>query len=344
MKQIKEILISPQSSLYKAVESLSESALQILMVVNESGKLLGTVTDGDIRRSILQNRNMDTPVSDVMNDKPVTASVETTRAKILFLMQTNMIHCIPILDDQGYVVGLETETRLLREGIEDTWVVLMAGGLGMRLRPLTESMPKPLLPINGKPILEGILERFLEQGFRRFYLSVNYKAEMIQEYFGDGAKWGAEISYLHENKRLGTAGALSLLPKHQMPENILVMNGDLLTSLDFRQFLDFHKKTNAQASMCVRDYSIQVPYGVVEVDGCHFTGIKEKPAHSYYINAGIYLLCSSVIGNVPDDEFLDITDLFETLKNNNHAITVFPLREKWFDIGNLQEYHKAQSE
>lgn len=342
MKQLKEILISPDVTLYQAVEAIGAGALQILLVVDESGRLLGSVTDGDIRRSILKNRSMDDPVSQAMNSKPVVASVGTPREVVLSLMQAKSIHCVPIVDALGCVVGLETETRLLWEGVENTWVVLMAGGLGMRLRPLTEETPKPMLPINGKPILEGILERFLEQGFRKFFISVNYKAEMIQGYFGDGEKWGAEISYLHEDKRLGTAGALSLLPKNNVPENLIVMNGDLLTTVDFRQFLDFHKKGKSLASMCVRDYSMQVPYGVVEVEGHNFAGITEKPAHRYYINAGIYLFRSGVLKEVPEGEFLDITTLFEQLKDQNHSLSVFPMRENWLDIGDVKEYEKAQ--
>jgi len=344
MKQLKEIFISPNATLYQAVESIGAGALQILLVVDEAGILLGSVTDGDIRRSILQGRNMDASIEHAMNSEPVVAQIGASREFVLSLMQAHVIHCIPIVDEQGRVVGLETETRLLWEGVEDTWVVLMAGGLGMRLRPLTEERPKPMLPINGKPILEGILERFLEQGYRKFFISVNYKAEMIEDYFGDGSRWGAEISYLHEDKRLGTAGALSLLPDRDVPEHILVMNGDLLTTVDFRQFLDFHKKTKAQASMCVRDYSMQVPYGVVEVDGHRFEGIKEKPAHRYYINAGIYLLSSSVLEEVPEDEFFDITSLFEKLKRQEQSLSVFPMRENWLDIGDVNEYKKAQIE
>jgi len=342
MKQIKEILISPNVTLYQAVEAIDTGSLQVLLVVNELGQLCGSVTDGDIRRSILKGKNMDTPVSEIMNSEPVVATAGTTREAVHLLMKANEIHCVPVVDDQGRVIGLETETRLIRAGVEETWVVLMAGGLGMRLRPLTEEIPKPMLPINGKPILEGIIERFLEQGFQKFFISVNYKAEMIRDYFGDGSKWGADISYLSEDKRLGTAGALSLLPTKNMPENILVMNGDLLTTVDFRQFLDFHKKTKAKGSMCVRDYSMQVPYGVVEVDEHNFTGITEKPAHRFYINAGIYLLSSSVIEEVPANGFFDVTNLFEKLKMQNHCLSVFPMRENWLDIGDLKEYEKAQ--
>jgi len=209
--------------------------------------------------------------------------------------------------------------------------------------PLTEHTPKPLLPVNGKPILEGIIERFLEQGFRKFFISVNYKAEMFEDYFSDGSKWNCEVSYLREDKRLGTAGALSLLPKENRPKNIIVMNGDLLTTIDFRQFLDFHQSTSSCASMCVRDYSMQVPYGVVEVDGHRFKGVKEKPAHQYYINAGMYVLNTEILKAIQCDEYLDITDLFSELSGQGKTMSVFPLRESWLDIGNFDEYQKAQA-
>jgi len=343
MKHLKDILVLPNTSVLQAIKAIDSGALQILLVVDKEGKLLGSVTDGDIRRSILKKGELTGSVSGVMNHSPLSVISGTSREVVLSLMQANSIYCVPVVDKHGCVIGLETETRLLWQGIEDTWVVLMAGGLGMRLRPLTKHMPKPLLPINGKPILEGILERFLEQGFRKFFISVNYKAEMFEDYFGDGSKWGCKISYLQENKRLGTAGALSLLPRENLPKNIIVMNGDLLTTIDFRQFLDFHQKTLSSASMCVKDYSMQVPYGVVAVEGYKFKGVTEKPAHRYYINAGIYILGSTALKIIPENQFFDITSLFEKLHTKKYSVSVFPMRENWLDIGDLKEYQKAQA-
>jgi len=343
MKQLKEVIVRPRTSILQAIKAIDASALQILLVVNDDGRLLGSVTDGDIRRAILQGLDLSEPVSEVMNTTPVSVLKGTPREVVLSLMQIKEIHCIPIVDSEGTVVGLETESRLLWQGIEDTWVVLMAGGLGMRLRPLTENKPKPMLPVDGKPILKGILDRFLEQGFRKFFISVNYKADIIREYFGDGSKWNCEISYLQESKRLGTAGALSLLPRDNISRDIIVMNGDLITTVDFRQFLDFHQKTSSCACMCVRDYSMEIPYGVVEVEGYQFKGVTEKPAHRYYINAGIYILRSTVINNVPNNQLFDITDLFENLHKNGDSVSVFPMRESWVDIGDLNEYERANN-
>jgi len=341
VKKISKILVSKEATIIQAIKHIDAGALQILLVVDENERLLGSVTDGDIRRGVLQGLDMSESISRVMNVNPVTVHEGASRRSVLALMQAQSIHCIPIVNYDGIVRGLETETKLLWQGIEDTWVVLMAGGLGMRLRPLTENTPKPLLPVNGKPILEGILERFIEQGFRKFYMSVNYKAEMFSQHFGDGTKWGCKISYLHEVKRLGTAGALSLLPKENTPEDIIVMNGDLMTAVDFHQLLDFHHKTSSCATMCVRDYSMQVPYGVVEVDGHLFKGVKEKPAHRHYINAGIYVLQPELLVNFPENEFMDITDYFTTLHESGNTVSVFPMRENWLDIGDLKEYEKA---
>ena len=345
MKQLNEILVSPETSILQGIETIDSSALQILLVVDGAGRLLGSVTDGDVRRAILHGRDLNESVSVVMNPNPISVLEGTTRDVVLSLMQAKSIHCVPVVDKEGHVVGLETQSRLLWQGVEDdTCVVLMAGGLGMRLRPLTESVPKPLLEVNGKAMLEHIIERFVEQGFKRFYLSVNYKSEMIRQHFGDGADFGAHISYIDEDKPLGTGGALSQLPTECMSDNIIVMNGDLLTTLNFRQLLDFHNVHSGCATMCVRDYSIQVPYGVVAVEGEHFIDIIEKPAHSYFVNAGVYVIRSDELKHIPSDRFYDLPDLFSQLKEQGKKVTVFPLREDWRDIGNIHEFQQAQGE
>ncbi len=312
--------------------------MQILLVTDESERLVGTITDGDIRRAILRGLDTSKPVTHVMNENPVTVDSKAGRDDVLALMRNKAIHCVPVIDNQRRIEGLETDSNLIWQGVEDTWVVLMAGGLGMRLRPLTQATPKPLLQVNGKPMLEHILERFVEQGFRKFYLSVNYKAEMIRNHFG------ACISYLDENKPLGTGGALSLLPVQGISDNIIVMNGDLLTTLNFRHLLAFHDFHSGSATMCVRDYSIQVPYGVVNAQGENFIDIVEKPAHNYFVNAGVYVLSSEVLEIVPKNGFFDLPDLFCQLKKLNKKVVVFPLREYWRDIGSVRDYELANAE
>ena len=341
MRKLQEILITPDIPVLEAIKVLDRSALQILLVVNREKQLLGTLTDGDIRRAILRGFDLNTPVAGAMNDTPITVDTSAGRDQALLLMRSKCIHCIPVVDGQNRVQGLETESRLLWQGSEKTQVILMAGGLGMRLRPLTESIPKPLLKVNGKPMLEHIIGRFVEQGFRSFFLSVNYKAEMIRDYFGDGSELGIEINYLEEDKPLGTGGALSLLPTETVSDNIIVMNGDLLTTLNFRQLLDFHAASGGVATMAVRDYSIRVPYGVVQVDGEQFVDVVEKPAHSYFVNAGIYVIGRDQLKHIPENCFFDLPDLFGRLKQQGEKVTVFPLCEEWRDIGSHQEYESA---
>ncbi len=342
MKQLDDILIPPSTSIFEAIKAIDAGSLQILLIV-ENGRLMGTVTDGDIRRSILRGLGTDEPVTRVMNANPVTVNPATGRGDILALMRAESIHCVPVINASGYVIGLETDSSSLLEGIEETHVVLMAGGLGMRMRPLTESVPKPMLAVNGKPMLDHIIARFIEQGFRRFYLSVNYKSELIRQYFGDGTDLGVNISYLDENKPLGTGGSLSLLPTDDISENIIVMNGDLLTTLNFRQLLDFHNLQGGHATMCVRDYSFQVPYGVVQVEGAEFVDIVEKPAHTCFVNAGVYVIRASELKHIPHNVFYDLPDIFGQLKTQGKRVNVFPVREDWRDVGSKKDYELANS-
>jgi NDP-sugar pyrophosphorylase family protein len=219
----------------------------------------------------------------------------------------------------------------------------MAGGLVNRLRPLTDECPKPMLKVGNKPLLETIVENFIEYGFHRFYISVNYMADVVESYFGDGSRWGVDIEYLHEEHRLGTAGALSLLPETPT-EAILVMNGDLLTKVNFKQLLDFHYGHQAQATMCVREYDFQVPYGVVKIDGQRITSIDEKPIQRFFVNAGIYVLEPEALDLISSNIFFDMTTLFEKLIELKKEPAVFPIREYWLDIGHLADYNRANGE
>ncbi|WP_438810775.1 nucleotidyltransferase family protein [Pseudomonas laurentiana] len=219
----------------------------------------------------------------------------------------------------------------------------MAGGLGERLRPLTENCPKPMLMIAGKPILECILESFIEQGFRNFFLSVNYLASVVRDHFGDGSKWGVNICYLQEHKRLGTAGALSLLPERPQ-DPILVMNGDLLTHARFDNLVQFHDEHDSLATMTVREYDFQVPYGVVRMDGAAIESIDEKPVHRFFVNAGIYAISPAALDLIPPETFYDMPTLFEDLIKARKSTAAFPLREYWLDIGQIEEFERAQHE
>ncbi len=327
----------------ETLKVIDSSALQIAFVVDAENRLLGAVTDGDVRRSILRGEDISAPVERIMNVHPVAAPQGTERAALLRLMRSKVIRQIPLVDAENHLVGLAQMDELLYPSKRDNIVVLMAGGLGKRLRPLTDNVPKPLLKVGTKPILETILESFLDSGFHRFYFAVNYKSQMIEDYFGDGSRFGAEIVYLHEKKRMGTAGALYFLP--ELPkEPIIVMNGDLLTKMDFCEFLDYHIEQGSVATMAVREYNYQVPYGVIDFDGERIKGIKEKPSHSFFVNAGIYVLSPEAVAHVAEEEFFDMPQLFEALISEGKKTTVFPVREYWLDIGRMDDFHRAQEE
>jgi len=237
-------------------------------------------------------------------------------------------------------VGLARLNNLLLTGERENWVVLMAGGLGSRLKPMTDECPKPLLKVGNKPILENILEDFKENGFTRFYISVNYMSDMVEEYFGDGSRWGVEIKYLYEDKKLGTAGAISLI-KEKHSEPIFVMNGDLLTKVNFQQMLDFHIEHKADVTMGIREFDFQVPYGVVKRDDYRFVDIIEKPVQKLFINAGIYILNPELLEMMPGNSFYEMPNLLKYFKDQNKDIIVFPVREYWLDIGHIDDYKQA---
>lgn len=336
-------MVTPQTPILEVLKIIDVNARQIALVVDQDDRLLGTVTDGDIRRGLLKGKGLNDPVSTVMNSYPTVASPYDHRDNILALMKIKKLHQIPVVDEDGRIVHVEILDHLLQPVKRDNWVVLMAGGLGTRLRPLTHDCPKPLLKVGNKPLLETILLSFIEQGFHQFFISVKYKAEMIQEYFGHGERWNVDIRYLHEKESLGTAGALSLLPEKPQ-EPFFVMNGDLLTKVNFEQLLDFHKTYQAQATMCVREYDHQIPYGVVKLDKQRLIGIEEKPVQRFFVNAGIYVLNPETVDHIPNNQFFDMPSLFNNLIKNNRPVIAFPIREYWLDIGRLADFERANME
>lgn len=343
MKDWRATLLSPESNLRRAVEVIDASALQIALVVDEEQRLLGTVTDGDVRRAILRGLSLDDPAARVMNPNPATAREQDDRETLLALMRQRRIHQVPVLDARWRVVGLEVIDDLLKPRERTNAVLLMAGGVGSRLRPLTEDTPKPLLRVGPRPILETILEAFVQHGFGRFFLSVNYMAEQVEKHFGDGSKWGVRIEYLREKERLGTAGGLSLLPETPT-EPLFVMNGDLVTRINFAHLLDFHIEQAAAATMCVREYEMQVPYGVIETRSHRILDIREKPTERYLVNAGIYVLQPEALGLIPVGEYFDMPDLFKRLIARGDETAVFPVREYWMDIGRPDDFDQANGQ
>ena len=343
MRDWTKTLVRPEASIRNAIEAIDNSALRIALVADADRRLHGVVTDGDVRRGLLRGFSVEDPIQHILNPAPTVVGREENREAVLALMKRKNLLQIPVVDRKGRVVGLEVLFELVQPGDRDNWVVLMVGGLGTRLRPLTETVPKPLLHVGHQPILETILEQLLGYGFHRFYFSVNYKARMIEEYFGDGRAWGAEIRYLYEDEPLGTAGALRLLPTRPSAP-FIVMNGDLLTKLNFNHFLDYHRDHRAAATMGVSEYRTQIPYGVIQTDHHRIAGIQEKPVQRFLINAGVYALEPEALDLIPDTGTLDMPELFNRLAVAGRETVAFPIREYWMDIGRLADFERANGE
>ncbi|WP_285397574.1 nucleotidyltransferase family protein [Lysinibacillus sp. fls2-241-R2A-57] len=342
MKQWEKVLVTSNQTLLDTMKIIDESSLQFAIVVDEKRHLLGTVTDGDIRRGILRGEGLDVPITSIMNAKPTSAKRGRKPYKYKQIMSAKQLRQLPIVDEQNRIVNILFMDKF-EQSINKNTVVLMLGGLGTRLRPLTNEIPKPMLKVGNKPILETIIEGFKQYGYTNFIFSVNYKKEVIQDYFQNGEAFGVTIEYVEENKRMGTAGALSLL-EHRPVEPFFVMNGDLLTQINFDQLMQFHIEHRSVATMCVREYEYQIPYGVIETRGADLIDIKEKPSHRSFINAGIYVLNPEVFDYIPEDQFYDMPTLFERLITQRQKTSAFPIHEYWLDIGQMDDFNRANSE
>jgi len=343
MENTSNLLVSTDATLRDAIEAIDRGARQVALVVRQDGVLEAVVTDGDIRRGLLRGLGLDAPVSEVMNRNPVTAPASDGREGALRIMRARALHHVPLVDEAGRLVDLAWIDEISTVRTRSTRVVIMAGGLGKRLRPLTENLPKPMLPVGGRPLLELIIRSLVEQGFRRMTISVNYLGHIIQQHFGNGSTYGAEIDYIEETTRMGTAGALSLLLKRPS-EPFVVMNGDLLTSVRFSSLLDFHNETGAVATMCAREYDIEIPYGVIKADGSRLVELEEKPIRSHFVNAGIYVLHPEVVDYIHRDTPMDMPDLFARIMAAGYEASVFPIREYWKDIGHPDDLDQARAE
>jgi dTDP-glucose pyrophosphorylase len=343
MMNWKNALVPFDGTLKDVIAVIDASGLKLGLVLDHLGHLKGIVTDGDIRRAILKGLSLDVSVQKIMNKNFCFASTETSHHDVLAMMRAKVINHMPIINSQGLLVDVVTLEEFNGYVAKENIVVLMAGGLGMRLRPLTNDCPKPMLKVGNKPILENILDCFIEQGFRKFHISVNYLSEHIEKYFGDGSQYNIQIEYIREDKPLGTAGALSLLPmRPQHP--FIVMNGDLLTRVNFSNMLHFHQEHDALATMAVRDYEMQVPYGVLKLHGSFVQDIEEKPTHKYFVNGGIYVLSPDILDVIPPNQCLDMPNFLQRLIRQHEKVCAFPIREYWMDVGGMEELKKAQNE
>ena len=339
---VEALSLPPQASIRDVIAVIDRGASQIALVT-EADCLIGIVTDGDVRRGLLRGELLDAPVTNIMRRDFRSLPANATAAKALELMQREALHHIPALDQTGKVVRLFLLEDLIKPQRLPNSVLIMAGGEGKRLRPLTQDCPKPMLKVAGKPLLEIILKQCVDAGFENFYFAVNFLKEQIQGHFEDGSAWGARIQYLEEDKPLGTAGALSLLP--QNPDHpLLVLNGDVLTRVDYTHLLRFHVDHQSAATLCVREHNTQIPYGVVRMDDTRVVALEEKPMLTHYVNAGIYLLNPDILDLVPKDAFLDMPQLLETAAQQGKPVNAFPIHEYWLDIGHPETLARAHGE
>ena len=343
MRDWEALIVSKDQTMEKAVEILEVySRLGICLVVDEDRVLCGTVTDGDIRRALIGKSSMNARVTELMNCDPIVARQQDDLQVIKRLMRENFVTTIPIVDQHGKVV--DVIRKQVSESVtgSSTPVVLMAGGFGKRLYPLTKHTPKPLLSVGDKPVLEVTLENLIDQGFKVFHISTYYLAEMVEAHFGDGSRWGVSISYLREEKPLGTAGGLSLLSGVEASFPILVVNGDLLTRVDCNRLLEFHKEREGIATIGTRTFELEIPYGVVTVEEGYAVELNEKPVERFFVNAGIYALEEEVLECVSPEIVLDMPDLLESLISRGKKVNTFPIHEHWLDIGRKEDYEIAK--
>jgi dTDP-glucose pyrophosphorylase len=338
----RNVLLEPSATILEALDIINKEALRVALVVDKNHSLVGVVTDGDIRRGLLSGINLSDAIEKVMNTAPTVAPLGTSREALAELMESKGILSIPLLRD-SQVVGLETLQGALGKPRCENPVFIMAGGFGTRLRPLTDNCPKPMLKVGNKPILETVIRSFIKAGFCNFYISTHYMPEQIHQHFGDGSELGVKISYVHEEEPLGTGGALGLLPE-DLPKDLplIMINGDVLTKVDFLRLLSFHVENDADATMCVREYDYQIPYGVINGEGSKITSMVEKPIQRFFVNAGVYVVSPRVIQSVKKNQKIDMPTLLEKHMEERQKVLMFPIHEYWLDIGRMDDFNRAQ--
>ena len=348
-ERLLQFLVTPETTIRGVTECINANAKGLALVLDEAGRLLAPITDGDIRRAVLAGINFEAPLQKLLDLRaattalpPITAPLGTSHAELLRIMNEKSVRHLPLLDAEGCVVDVALMKELIKEYDQPLQAVIMAGGFGHRLRPLTDTLPKPMLPVGEKPMMELIINQLRDSGIQKVNVTTHFEPEKIKDYFGDGSGFGVDLNYVSEESPLGTAGALSLMEEKH--ERLLVINGDILTEIDFRSMLAFHVEHAADLTVAVRAYDFQVPYGVIESDGAVVTGLQEKPLMQFFVNAGIYLLEPSVHAHIPQDEHFDMTDLIKRLLAAGRPVASFPVVEYWLDIGQHADYQRAQED
>ncbi len=337
------ITLSSSATIRNAMQTLNDTGLRIVLIIDSDGCLIGTVTDGDIRRGLLRGGSLEETVEQIMNKEPVFVPSGLSKSEMYGVLLSSGVLALPIIDDHKHILGLEVLSEYKKVKKVDVPVLIMAGGFGKRLGNLTKDLPKPMLPLGSKPILEHIVDNFIYHGFNKFFISTHYKPEEIQNFFRDGTEKGVEIEYLHEEVPLGTAGCLYFI-KEKVSDILIVINGDLFVDFDFNHLIDFHRRNNALVTMCVRKNDFHVPYGVVEIEKMQVKNIVEKPRYSHDVSAGIYCLSGDALKYLEKLKLIDMPDLIQEIIQKNQKIFAFPLHEYWVDIGTPDHLTKIRQE
>jgi len=292
---------------------------------------------------LLEGLDLNNAIKSLIVKEPIVIKNNESKEKILKLAMSKKIHHIPVVDDKGVLIKIEKVNYPEIPDKKNNKVILMVGGLGTRLGNLTKNTPKPMLKVGDKSILQTIVERFTNYGYTNITMCLNYKSHIIQDYFGDGSKFGINLDYILEEERLGTAGALSLIKENPV-DPFFVMNGDILTDANIENIHNSYVSSNADALMCVREYNYQVPYGVVETSNNAIASIEEKPTQRFFVNAGIYMLSPKILEYIPQNEFFNMTTLFEKLIEKDKNVISYPLNGYWLDIGRFEEFKRANDD
>lgn len=343
MERLKKLTVKDSSTIREGLEAIDRGLLGISLVVDDEFRLIATVTDGDIRRALIRGASLEDHLSTIMTLNPIKAKVATSNNDLISVMKSKGITQIPIVDHNNKLVDVKSLSTILKGRVKDNYLIIMAGGLGTRLRPLTNSTPKPLLPIGNKPILESIIEHAESFGLVNIMISINYMSESIVNYFGDGSKYGVKIDYVFEKESMGTAGSLALVDK-EINDDVFVINGDILTRVNFDEMLSNHKKAENYLTVGTRPYNTQIPYGILKLDGEKISSIEEKPTLEYIINAGIYTLSPEAVKMIPKGEFFHMTHLMEKLLKEKKNLGSFLIEDYWLDIGKINDYYRANAE
>lgn len=331
-----DIVVSPETTITDAINVLNQTGKMFLMVVDDNQQLIGNLTDGDLRKGLLKFNDLSIPIAKIMNTSPKTISVDTTTMEIMSIFKNDDIKALPVIDQNNILHGCYFETDFSKTFLEPDELIIMAGGFGKRMGELTKDLPKPMLDVDGKPILEHIIENAKQQGFNRFYISVHYQAEKIISYFKDGQAFGVKIEYIHESEPLGTGGSIKLLPEGTGP--VVVTNADIISAVNFRALIDYHILTKATATMVTHEHHIQNPFGVIHADGIRISKLEEKPVWKTNVNAGIYAINRDVCGYIKPNEKVDMPEIVQRLLEDDNIVVQYPIYEKLFEIGTLEKY------